>query len=381
MRIFVISPVYPNKENPTLGVFVHEQNKVLADLGHEVIVLDVPAKRYNKWFSEDFINIKHSIRDQILIYSLPYRAFMTKKFPRIAMNSYIKQLKKIYEQAVKLHGEPDIIHAHFTFTSGYASSILSAENKVPFIVTEHHSLFLQKRLNKYYIDILKRTIDNSKAFITVSDHLKTSIIDITKTEKKVTVIPNMINSIFKYYPISRETPFKFFAAGNLVKSKNFSMLLKAFCEAFNKEAEVVLEIAGSGSQEKNLKHLIKKYNRYYQIKLLGRLDRIEILERYKDCNCFILTSKFETFGLVYREAMAVGRPIISSKNGGIEEGWRNDFGILLEHNDIESCKKAMKQMVSNFQNFNLKLISDETVEKYSEINFSSRIDSILRSCC
>lgn len=379
MKIFVVSPIYPNDENTTLGVFVHEQSKALAELGHEIVVLDAAANRYNKWFKKKFSHISYSIKDGIPIFSYPYNALMTKKFPRIAMYCYSRRLNKIYEHAVRIHGKPDIIYAHFTFTAGYACNYLAKKERVPFVVIEHHSLFLQNKLNKYYRCILKKTVDNADKFIAVSEHLKESIVKITKTEKEIIVIPNMINSIFRYYPVQINRQFKFFSAGNLIESKNFSMLIRAFFEAFSSDDEVELEIAGSGNQEEKLKRLIKKENRSHQIKLLGRLGREEILDKYKECNCFILTSKFETFGLVYREAMAVGRPVISSKNGGIEEKWEEKYGILIERNDMECCKDAMQKMFKGYQNYDSRVISDDIVKNYSEQSIMSKIDEILKS--
>ena len=56
---------------------------------------------------------------------------------------------------------------------------------------------------------------------------------------------------------------------------------------------------------------------------------VELVKSFTACSVFVLLSVRETFGIVYREAMAVGRPVISSPNGGIEDGWDDSNGILL----------------------------------------------------
>lgn len=379
MRVFVISPVYPDVNNKMLGNFVHEQSLALSELGHEVVVLSVPAMRYSKWFSQDFSTIEYSEMDQIPIFTLPYKAFMTNKFPRIAANNYTSRLIKVYEQAVRSYGVPDIIHAHFTFTSGYSSSIISKEKGVPFIVTEHHSLFLKKNLSKYYTTILKETIDKSKEFITVSNHLKKSIVSITGTNKSIVVIPNIINSNYKYYPVSSERPFVFFSAGNLVKNKNFDLLIESFCKAFDKRTNVKLVIAGDGTEKNRLHRVISKNSRGDQISLVGRIDGKSMLKNYKECNCFVLLSEYETFGIVYREALAIGRPVISSRNDGILECWDESYGILLPQINIENSCVALKQMYENVDKFSNIEISKSILKKYSKKIVVDEINKIILS--
>ena len=48
----------------------------------------------------------------------------------------------------------------------------------------------------------------------------------------------------------------------------------------------------------------------------GRISRNEVFNTICESDVMVLPSDFETFGVVYIEAMACGRPVIATKNGG-----------------------------------------------------------------
>ncbi|SDO56039.1 glycosyltransferase [Halobacillus aidingensis] len=379
MKIFVIPSAYPNDCNPNSGTFVHEQCRALKQDGHEVIVLDATAYGYKNWFISNVNNFEKSKIDDVEIYAMHYRGLMSTRIPRLAVHCYLNRLRILYQHAIAEHGLPDLFFAHFTFTSGYGALILSKETGIPYIVTEHHSLFLKSNLHPFIKRITIEVIEGASAFICVSEHLRTAMKKFEPANKKICVVPNLIDDKFRFAPMPSAPPFIFFSAGNLVENKNFHLLIEAFCRAFSKQEKVILKIAGSGPEKSRLEKLIRYYGREKQIYLLGNLKRDVIMNFFKECHCFVLPSKYETFGIVYREAMAVGRPVISSRNGGVLDGWNEQYGRLLSSNDIESCKSEMIYMYKNINMYNSKLISKYTVEKYSKAAVVKNINRILKN--
>jgi glycosyltransferase involved in cell wall biosynthesis len=187
----------------------------------------------------------------------------------------------------------------------------------------------------------------------------------------------LIDSRFTFHDPPVGNDYKFFSAGNLVPNKKFDLLIKSFCDSFDKNENVFLRIAGFGKEYENLKKIIYIYGRENQIKLLGRLSRDEILKEFINSNCFVLPSEYETFGIVYREAMAVGRPVISTRNGGVEEGWDDKFGILVPKNNAMLLSEAMKIMKER-RDYDYKYISNKCTELYSFDSVGSKIDEILK---
>ncbi len=380
MLIFVVTPLYPNISNKQQGIYVYEQCKTLAKKGNRVIVLNISPVRWNKWHSISCKEIQVHHEEGLVVYTLNPRGLLASKLPRYSVLSAWHNLKRLYKEAELKYGKPDVLHSHFTFPAGYVTKKLSKKINIPFVVTEHYSLFLKDSLHKYIRIILNETISSASEFICVSSSLKRAIENWTKTSKDIKVVPNLIDDRFKLYNnIEGDNKFVFFSAGNLTSSKRFDLLIESFCLAFDKHDDVYLSIAGDGREYEKLSNIISNENRQKQITLLGRLGREEMLNQYIACNCFVLPSDYETFGIVYREAMAVGRPVISTKNGGIEENWEDKFGLLVPVGDKLALSNAMVKVYGNIENYDLEYISNKCLEKHSSEAVGFSIHTILKN--
>lgn len=123
-----------------------------------------------------------------------------------------------------------------------------------------------------------------------------------------------------------------------------------------------LQIAGAGSEESlnYLKQLCKENGVEDSVEFLGFRKDVEKL--YQDASIFVLSSRYEGFGLVLIEAMSQGcacvacdykgrqREIISptqalSNRNGAFEACEN--GILCEPNDVESLAAGIQKMITD----------------------------------
>lgn len=377
MKIFIFPGVYPSHISKGSGTFVYEQTRELARLGYEITVLDASSLGYRYWFDLSCRKIMVESDEVGKRFTKHTRGIMLSRLPRFTVKSYFKNAKKLYKKAVAENGKPDLIISHFSFPAGFVAANIAKRECIPSIVIEHQSLFFSTNLKKHLLKILNNTIETADSFVCVSNSLKEAVLKLTATKKEVLVIPNMIDDNFNFVPQKENESFKFFSAGNLVPIKQFELLIDAFCTAFSSDDNVTLEIAGKGVLFEKLTNMIKEQNREHQIKLLGWIPREQMKDRYADCNCFILLSEKETFGIVYREAMAVGRPIIATKNGGVEENWDDIQGILLEDNNPQTVAKAMKQMLDNYSDYKNEKISERSVALYSAAKITSDHKSLI----
>lgn len=372
MNIFIMSAIFPREDNIQSGIYIYEQCEVLKKHGHTLTVLDASTYSIKQWSKCD--KLFSYVSSVGKVYVKHTKGFMQSRFPRFAVKTYLKNAEKLFRKALKEQGKPDLIYAHFTFPCGYAAKYLSQKYGIPFAVEEHYSLFLSENLPKYLKKITKETVLAASAFFCVSQGLKESIERLTGIKNKIEVVNNLINARYTYYPPPKNDEFVFFAAGNLVKSKKFDLLIRAFAEAFQKGG-ARLYIAGDGAERDALMALAKEQGG--KIEFLGRLSGEQMIKNYKKCNCFVLLSEYETFGIVFREAMAVGRAVIAAKCGGVEENWLDDFGILVEKNNFSQSRDALIKIVKDYDKYDPKMIAQKTKELYSEEIIYKKIEKQL----
>jgi starch synthase len=127
-------------------------------------------------------------------------------------------------------------------------------------------------------------------------------------------------------------PFTVLFAGQIGVRKGVPLLLEAWKRLGLKDARLLL----AGSMNLDEKYL----SRYGGFDYLGALPRMRLLEVMKEADLFVFPSLAEGFGLVIGEAMAVGLPVLTTRNtGGPElitdgrEGWcvaAHDVNALAE---------------------------------------------------
>ena len=139
--------------------------------------------------------------------------------------------------------------------------------------------------------------------------------------------------------ISQGTSKKFLAVGRFSHlHKGFDLLIEAFYLFAEKNQEWTLDIVGEGPEEPMYRELIKKYQLQDRITIHPFTNHIQ--QYYSEAQVYILSSRWEGFGLVLVEAMAHGLPIISSDLPTSKE-IMGDFGMYFTNGDVNGLAQQM----------------------------------------
>jgi glycosyltransferase involved in cell wall biosynthesis len=119
-----------------------------------------------------------------------------------------------------------------------------------------------------------------------------------------------------------------------------------------------------------------KYGISDSVEMPGALDRQEVAQYMDKCDFFVLPSRYETFGVVYIEAMASGKPVIAVKNGGPDDFVKDFNGILIEPENVEELTLAMCEMIENGSKYNPQIISEYVNRNYSRQAIACRLEEV-----
>ncbi|AFK22226.1 Glycosyltransferase family 1 protein [Pyrococcus sp. ST04] len=219
----------------------------------------------------------------------------------------------------------DIIHAHYVGTTSYSAILAKKRIGKPVIVTAHGSdlEFMSKLpLGEY---LVKMSLKNADAVITVSHYLARKAIALGANSVKV--IPNWTN--LSGDATGRAVIFM----GRLTKYKGLDDFLK-LAEMF---PNVDFLVAGDGPLFSLSKDAPKN------VKFLGYVKAENVL---KEAKVLVLPSKREGFGLVLVEANSFGVPVLGRSVGGIGEIIRDGKNGYL-FRDIDEAARFLEVLISN----------------------------------
>ncbi len=368
MHIMVIPSWYSSSRNKVHGSFFKEQFKALSSSGEKITVA------YNEiWPITMFgkINEKRGLNFNIEENLRTYRYKDYNYFPKMPLmfRSFNKRMDILYQEIIKYEGKVDIIHAHSAFWGGIAAAYLSKKYNIPLVITEHSSLKYAKYARESYKKYIFDAYKSADCLIAVGSGLKKEIQEYIN--KNIEVIHNMVDlSLFNVNKngakdLSEDKEFKFFSCAFLEEGKGMECLIEAFSKVFRGQ-NVTLRIGGDGSVKFNLSTLIQSLNMDNQIKLLGALSREEVSKEMKRCDVFALASEHETFGVVYIEALACGKPVVGTDNGGAEDIIKEENGIIAKKKNVEDLAKALVQIKENYKIYDKDKIREQTIFSYSE---------------
>lgn len=140
---------------------------------------------------------------------------------------------------------------------------------------------------------------------------------------------------------SEGTSKRFLAVGRFSHlHKGFDLLIEAFHLFAQRNADWQLDIVGEGPEEELYRRLIKDYDLENRIHLHPFTNNIQSF--YSQAQVYVLSSRWEGFGLVLIEAMAHGLPIVSSDLPTSKE-IMGDFGIYFNNGNTEDLAAKLEE--------------------------------------
>lgn len=144
--------------------------------------------------------------------------------------------------------------------------------------------------------------------------------------------------------------FSILSVGRLIPLKAFGHLIDLAVKLKNYGfSDFMIKLAGDGPEYQNLEKMIIKLNMESYISLIGWLEYEDVLKEIQTCDLFIHPAAFEPYGVVVLEAMARGKPVITSDctMAGVDRIVTGINGYLYRFGDIEGLVKIVIHLMGD----------------------------------
>lgn len=323
-------------------VYVLELSKKLAQLGYEV---DIWTRRFEDQPELDVV----SERVRVIRVPCGGPAFIPKEY-------LVEHLDEWGEHALRFvqkHGlKYAFINSHY-WDAGVAGQHLAEVLDVPHVHTPHSlGLWKQRQMERDYpgdstkferqYNFTRRVRDEQKLYADCSLVVATTppqfdfiIRDYGVSAERVRMVPPGYDDN-RFYPVgeaSREAIRQrlgfsgsvVLALGRLARNKGYDLLIESFALVAQRAPQAVLHLAIGGADLNDfevklleeLKAIAARSPAADRIKFGSFIAEEELPDYYRAADMFVLSSRYEPFGMTAIEAMASGTPTVVTVHGGL----------------------------------------------------------------
>ncbi len=289
--------------------------------------------------------------------------------------------------------KPDVTHLQFPYPPGELAHRLFGRGRVT-IVTYQSDIVRQRWLGKLYSPWIRRLLNSSDRVLATSPMYVQSSPYLRKMTKNCHIVPLGIDP----RPFQSVDPQR---ADHIRRREGSPLVLFVGRLRYYKGVDVLIEAApsidarilvvGAGPMGQQWQHLAARSSAASRIRFLGQVPDDELPLYYAAADVVVLPSshRSEAFGQVLLEAMATGRPVVSTElgTGTSFANQHGKTGMVVAVGDADALAKAVntllldperrRRMGANgrqrvLEEFHVEQMVDRTINLYREALMATR---------
>lgn len=381
-KVALITLAAPSESQPLLGVYTRHQADAINTCGYpapggsrcEVFIPSISSPRW----MERFIPKLKTFNDRPRLYEYRGVTFnvvrgcfptpwwmrwnVAPRFPRLCETIITWSFERRLLARLRKF-KPDALLVHDGILFGLMGARLARKLGVPYGVIEHDPIDLQpgSTLGRYYASTAAK---RARAVFTVGApwlrHMTESLgLTQTRLISNGTLFP-------KPEHWSAPRPAKWagkkivLCVGGYLERKAHTMLIRAFCRANVPGTHLVIV----GRPPAHVRAAVDELNAYDRVEFTDFMSQDEVLQHMVWADLFCLPSWWESFGLVYAEAMAGETPVIMTTDCGMTHYIRHGVhGWIIEPHSEDAVVAALTEALTKADLKSMGKIGRAMVEK------------------
>lgn len=368
LRILIVTAAYQKLEEERVTDYLHLFARELKKRGHVVKVIaahapEVPIKtNFDGVEGERFVYFWPKSMQSLaygsgIVSNMLGNPLALLQWPGYMVSGVLKVNKVIGEF------KPDVVHAFWAFPQGMMCAFVKNFKSFPLVVSVVGTeAYLAKKYGFPWL--VSIPINASDFCASNSSATKSKAVECGAKNKIKVILWGSDTSNFSLdvdgSKKRKELGFKkgdfmIASVGRLVERKGQEYLIEAMKDICKKIPSAKLVLLGDGPQLAKLKKLAKDIGVGSKVSFLGRKPHTELPEYYAASDLFVITSITDKRGvaeggpgLVTKEAMLIGKPVIGTNCGGIPDLVKNmKTGLLVDQKSSSQLAKAVIKMLSN----------------------------------
>lgn len=304
---------------------------------------------------------------------------------------YYKQRKiRMAAEATYDMADFDLIHAYTLFTDGNVAYKLRKKYGIPYVVavrnTDVNAFFKYRpHLRGRGVKILR----NAAAVFFLSVSYRNQVIEHFVPPKyrkeildKTHMIPNGIDPYWFTTGRSHRKPegtgIRLVFAGNLDRNKNITTAARGCGILRDRGYDASLTVIGKVRDPA----VAQELSQVPYVELLPPMTKEELAETYIQRDIFVMPSHYESFGLVYAEAMSQGLPVIYTRGQGFDGQFpEGTVGYSVKSSDATEIADAVERILEDYEPMSLRCVDNSRKFRWEVFasTYSEIYNTVLKS--
>lgn len=215
----------------------------------------------------------------------------------------------------------------------------------------------ESSLNFFLNKLAKRLIHKADTIQVCTKKERGSLVSLGINEDKVYCVPFFVD--FAAFEQRYENSIRqlildgkfekiILSVNRLVEQKSIETLIRAIPYTIKKYPKCLFLIVGSGPKEKDLRKLASDLGVLENIRFQGPVVYNDLARYYHAADIFAITSHYEGTCMALQDAMAAGKPVISTPHTGAQDVIRDGYtGFIVEFDDYIGLAKKILYLLEN----------------------------------